>query len=58
MVWRYMDNKKGNKYYINKILFDLDFIIEYTKDIFKSEFGKNELLLDSIMFRDKVDWDF
>jgi len=46
-----MDNKKGNKYYINKILFDLDFLIEHTKDVSKIEFVKNELLLDSIMFR-------
>ncbi|MBI9008467.1 MAG: DUF86 domain-containing protein [Tenericutes bacterium] len=46
-----MDNIKGNKYYINKILLDLDFLIKHTKDICKNEFRKNELLLDSIMFR-------
>jgi uncharacterized protein with HEPN domain len=46
-----MDNKKNNEYYINKILVDLDFLIKHTKDITKDEFGKNELLLDSIMFR-------
>lgn len=46
-----MDNKKNNEYYINKILVDLEFLIKHTKDITKDEFGKNELLLDSIMFR-------
>lgn len=46
-----MDNKKDNEYYINKILVDLEFLIKHTKDISKDEFGKNELLLDSIMFR-------
>ena len=46
-----MDNKKNNKYYIDKILVDLDFLIKHTKNITKEEFDKNELLLDSIMFR-------
>ncbi len=46
-----MDNKKDDKYHINKILLNLDFLIKHTKDISKNEFGKNELLLDSIMFR-------
>jgi uncharacterized protein with HEPN domain len=46
-----MDNKKNNKYYIDKILADLDFLIKHTKNITREEFEKNELLLDSIMFR-------
>ncbi len=46
-----MDNKKNNDYYIDKILIDLEFLIKHTKDITKDEFGKNELLIDSIMFR-------
>jgi uncharacterized protein with HEPN domain len=46
-----MDNKKNNDYYINKILIDLEFLIKHTKNITKDEFGKNELLIDSIMFR-------
>jgi uncharacterized protein with HEPN domain len=46
-----MDNKKNNDYYINKILLDLEFLIKHTKDINRDEFEKNELLLDSIMFR-------
>ena len=46
-----MDNKKNNDYYVDKILIDLEFLIKHTKDITKDEFGKNELLIDSIMFR-------
>lgn len=46
-----MDNKKNDEYYINKILLDLEFLIKHTKDINRYEFEKNELLLDSIMFR-------
>ncbi len=46
-----MDNKKNSEYYINKILIDLEFLIKHTKNITKDEFAKNELLLDSIMFR-------
>ena len=46
-----MDNKKDNKYYIDKILIELDFLIKHTKNILRDDFGKNELLLDSIMFR-------
>jgi len=46
-----MDNRKNNEYFVGKILVDLEFLIKHTKDITKDEFGKNELLLDSIMFR-------
>ncbi|MFK5882984.1 MAG: DUF86 domain-containing protein [Candidatus Izemoplasma sp.] len=46
-----MDNKKDNRYYINKILIDLDFLIKHTNNITKDEFVRNELLIDSIMFR-------
>lgn len=46
-----MDNKKDNNYYINKVLNDLDFLITHTKDLTREEFGKDEVLLDSIMFR-------
>lgn len=46
-----MDNKKNNEYYIKKILVDVAFLIKHTKNIAKDEFGNNELLLDSIMFR-------
>lgn len=46
-----MDNKKDNKYYVNKIIADLSFIIEHTVDITKEELEENEILADSVMFR-------
>jgi uncharacterized protein with HEPN domain len=46
-----MDNKKGNTYYINKVITDLEFLITHTKDLTREQFGKDEVLLDSIMFR-------
>ena len=46
-----MDNKKDNEYYIKKVLVDLNFLIKHTKDLSKSEFEQDEVLLDSIMFR-------
>lgn len=46
-----MDNKKNNEYYIKKVLVDLNFLIKHTKDLSKSEFEQDEVLLDSIMFR-------
>lgn len=46
-----MDNRKDNDYYINKIINDLNFIIIHTKSISLDEFGRNEILIDSAMFR-------
>ena len=46
-----MDNKKDNRYYLNKIKNDLSFIIEHTKNIGLKELDENEMLIDSIMFR-------
>ena len=46
-----MDNVKNDKYYIDKILVDLEFLIEHTKNLTKEDIETNELLLDSIMFR-------
>ena len=46
-----MDNKKDNKYYADKIVADLDFIIQHTKDINIKDFETNEILVDSVMFR-------
>lgn len=42
---------KNNDFYINKILSDLAFIIEHTKELSKEDILKNEILLDSLMFR-------
>ena len=45
-----MDNKKDNKYYVKKIVTDLAFIIEHTKNLTLEEFEQNEILIDSVMF--------
>jgi len=46
-----MDNKKDDIYYINKVISDLEFLITHTKELTREQFNKNEVLLDSIMFR-------
>ena len=46
-----MDNIKNDKYYLEKIISDLEFIIEHTKGKTKNEIENNDLLVDSIMFR-------
>ena len=46
-----MDNKKDDKYYVKKIITDLAFIFKHTKDLSLSELEKNEVLVDSVMFR-------
>ena len=46
-----MDNKKDNKYYVKKIVTDLAFIVEHTKNLTLEEFEQNEILIDSVMFR-------
>lgn len=49
MVSKSTDNTKGNEYYLSKIISDLKFIIEHTKE--KTETEINDLLVGSIMFR-------
>ncbi len=46
-----MDNVKNNNYYLEKLLVDLRFIIKHTKNIKQEDLLKEEVLLDSIMFR-------
>lgn len=46
-----MDNKKGNAYYLKKIISDLEFVIRHTKGITYDALLEDELLIDSIMFR-------
>ena len=46
-----MDNVKNDLYYIRKLQEDLAFIVAHTKDITFDELGKNEILLDSMLFR-------
>ena len=51
MGLRFMDNFKDDKYYIDKILIDIKFIIKKMENVDKQEFSFNELLQDSMMFR-------
>lgn len=46
-----MDNKKDNKYYVQKIVTDLAFIMKHTSGLTPEELDSNEILLDSVMFR-------
>lgn len=46
-----MDNVKNDKYYLDKIVADLKFIIDHTKGKKQAEIEENDLLIDSIMFR-------
>ncbi|MBR4050778.1 MAG: DUF86 domain-containing protein [Clostridia bacterium] len=46
-----MDNKKDNSYYVNKIITDLAFIVENTKNLSVAQLQSNEILVDSVMFR-------
>ena len=46
-----MDNKKDNKYFVNKIVTDLVFVVKHTTGLSQIELAKNEILLDSVMFR-------
>ncbi len=46
-----MDNVKDDRYYLKKIITDLKFLIDHTSGKTKEEIEKNELLIDSIMFR-------
>lgn len=46
-----MNNTKNDKYYIDKILVDLYFIMRHMKDVSSKDLSENEVLLDSMMFR-------
>ena len=46
-----MDNTKNDQYYVQKIRKDLSFIVEHMKDVDLEELSKNEVLLDSMLFR-------
>ena len=45
-----MDNPKDDKYYVQKIVEDLKYIVEHTKNVDKAEFYRNELLRDATLF--------
>lgn len=46
-----MDNVKDDNYYIQKIKQDLSFIVIHMQDVDEYELNKNEILLDSMLFR-------
>ncbi len=46
-----MDNVKNDKYYLNKLLTDIEFLIAHTRHLSWENFGDDEVLLDSVMFR-------
>lgn len=46
-----MDNVKNDKYYIEKIIKDLNFILENAGGFTQIQLQNNEILIDSIMFR-------
>ena len=46
-----MDNVKDNKYYVEKILVDLKFVMKHTQGKSKEEMAADDLLVDSILFR-------
>lgn len=46
-----MDNLKNDSYYISKIKADLQFVITHTEGKTEQEVIRDELLVDSIMFR-------
>ncbi len=46
-----MDNTKNDNYYLEKIKSDIVFIVAHMKDVDLQELNRNEVLLDSMMFR-------
>ncbi|WP_026525869.1 MULTISPECIES: HepT-like ribonuclease domain-containing protein [unclassified Butyrivibrio] len=46
-----MDNTKNDNYYLEKIKADIVFIVAHMKDVDLQELNRNEVLLDSMMFR-------
>ena len=46
-----MDNTKDEKYYIQRIKKDLEFIVVHMQNVDIEELNKNEVLLDSMLFR-------
>ena len=46
-----MDNIKNDFYYVSKMLKDIEFIINNTKDLTLELLRENEILTDSMMFR-------
>lgn len=46
-----MDNAKNDEYYVKKIRRDLQFIVDHMQKISVDELYRDEVLMDSMMFR-------
>jgi uncharacterized protein with HEPN domain len=46
-----MDNVKDDRYYLNKIVDDVSFVIDVTKDLSLDEFLGNELINSAVNFK-------
>ena len=46
-----MDNAKNDAYYLERLKADMAFIVRHMKDATREELCRNELLLDSMLFR-------
>lgn len=46
-----MDNVKNDEYYVDKIITDIEFVLEHTDDILYDDLSKDEVLTDSVFFR-------
>ncbi len=46
-----MDNVKTDRYYNDKIISDLSFVLAHTDGLTRDELESNEVLVDSVMFR-------
>ena len=46
-----MDNVKTDRYYNDKIISDLSFVLAHTDGLTQDELESNEVLVDSVMFR-------
>ena len=46
-----MDNIKDDKYYLDKIINDITFIIENTKDLSEEEFDNDEVIVSAVNFK-------
>lgn len=51
MVSKYMDNEKNPKYYIEKIVEDIEFCIKYVGKLDLDEFCNDEVLTCAISFK-------
>ena len=45
-----MIEKKNDKYYLSKVLEDINFIIDYTKDLTKEQFEKDKIVAGGLLF--------